>query len=142
MTVTKVWALAAAAVVAGCGGGSVAVPKGPIELDEMRSDSRPYYWLGEEFEGLELWHAEPYSGRFANVIYGTCEAPTGLLAESSCSPPLQVQNVLCADGTSTVALFSDGGGRSARAAKALRPLNGAARRAGEARVTFDRSVLC
>jgi hypothetical protein len=53
-----------------------------------------------------------------------------------------VQNVLCEDGSATVALFSHGGGLSARAAKALRPLNDASRRAGRPRVTFDRSMLC
>jgi hypothetical protein len=143
MTLTKtLLAVASVFLLVSCGGGSVTVPSGPVRLAEMRADSRPYYWVGESFNGLELTYAEPYNGRFGNVGYGTCEAPTGLFAESACALPLQVQNVLCADGSATVALFSDGGGRSARAAKALRPLNEAARRAGAPRVTFDRSVLC
>jgi hypothetical protein len=115
MTLTKtLLAVASVFLLVSCGGGSVTVPSGPVRLAEMRADSRPYYWVGESFNGLELTYAEPYNGRFGNVGYGTCEAPTGLFAESACALPLQVQNVLCADGSATVALFSDGGGRSAR----------------------------
>ena len=135
-------ALACALLLAACGARSETVPNGPIELAELRADTRPYYWVGESFDGLALTFAKPYSGRFGSLMYGTCETPTGLFAEGGCSTPLQVQNVLCTDGNATVALFSDGGGRAARAAKALRPLNAAARHAGSPRVTFDRSVLC
>lgn len=139
---TTLLALACVLVLGACGRGSETVPNGPIHLAEMRVDTRPYYWVGELFDGLPLTYAKPYSGRFGNLMYGTCELPTGLFAEGGCAPPLQVQNVLCEDGQATVALFSHGGGRAARAAKALRPLNTAARRAGSPRVTFDRSVLC
>lgn len=69
----------------------------------------------------------------------TVEERRELLEQASQATP---QNVLCTDGKATVALFSHGGGRAARAAKALRPLNAAARRAASPRVTFDRSVLC
>jgi hypothetical protein len=145
MTLTEVTgplALTLVSLLAACGGGSVRVPDGPVRLAEMRADSRPYYWVGDSFNELELTHAEPYEGRFANVIYGTCEVPTGLFAEGGCAPPLSVQNVLCEDGSVNVALFGDGGGRAARAAKALRPLNEAARRAGAPTLSFDRSLLC
>lgn len=108
----------------------------------MRADPRPYYWVGESFDGLALTYATPYSRRFGNLMYGTCELPGGLFSDGGCATPLQVQNVLCTDGKAAVALFSHGGGRAARAAKALRPLNASARRAGSPRVTFDRSVLC
>jgi len=139
---TTLLALACALLLAACGGGSETVPNGPVQLTEMGADTRPYYWVGESFDGLALTYATPYKGRFGNLMYGTCELPTGLFAEGGCAPPLQVQNVLCTDGKAAVALFSHGGGRAARAAKALRPLNAAARRAGSPRVTFDRSVLC
>ena len=129
------------AVAAGCGG-TVTVPSGPVRLTEMRADHGPYYWVGESFEGLALNSANPYSGRFGNLIYGKCEAPTGPFAEGGCAPPLQVQNVLCRDGRVTVALFARGGGLAARAAKALRPLNRTARAAGKPMVTFDRSIDC
>lgn len=135
-------ALACALLLAACGGGIATGPDGPVQLTEMRADTRPYYWVGASFDGLELTYARPYSGRFGTLMYGTCELPTGFFADGGCAPPLQVQNVLCVDGTATVALFSHGGGRAARAARALRPLNAAARQAGSPRVTFDRSVLC
>ncbi len=140
--ITTLPALACALLLASCGGGSENVPNGPVQLTEMKADTRPYYWVGESFDGLELTYAKPYSGRFGTLMYGTCELPKGLFAEGGCAPPLQVQNVLCTDGRATVALFSHGGGRAARAAQALRPLNAAARRAGRPSVTFDRSVLC
>lgn len=142
MTLTVTLVAVSIAVLAGCGGGGVTVPKGPIKLTEMRADTRPYYWVGESFDGFELTVAEPYEGRRSHVIYGTCEAPTGLGVESACPFALEVQNMLCEDGSAVVTLFSHGGGLSARAARALRPLNEAARRAGRPRVTFDRSVLC
>jgi hypothetical protein len=139
---TTLLALPGALLLGACGGGTETVPNGPVRLAAMRADARPYYWVGESFDGLALTYATPYTGRFGNLLYGTCELPTGLFAEGGCSTPLQVQNVLCTDGSATVALFSHGGGRAARAAKALRPLNAAARHAGRPRVTFDRSVLC
>jgi hypothetical protein len=108
----------------------------------MRADERPYFWVGESFEELELTHAEPYRGRFATVIYGRCEVPTGWFADGGCAPPLSVQNVLCSSGAVNVAIFGDGGGRAARAAKSVRPLNDAARAAGEPMITFDRSMDC
>jgi hypothetical protein len=134
---TTLLALACALLLAACGDRSATAPTGPVLLAEMRGDTRPYYWVGESFDGLSLTYAKPYNGRFGTLMYGTCELPTG---EGGCAPPLQVQNVLCTDGTATVALFS--GGLAARAAKALRPLNSAARQAGRPRVTLDRSVRC
>jgi hypothetical protein len=133
--------LASLTFVGGCGG-SRTVPDGPVRLAEMQSDERPYYWLGDSFEGLQLTAAWPYEGRFGSVVYGTCEAPTGLLRDGGCAPPLEVQNVLCRDGRAGVALFAGGGGLAARAAKALRPLNRAAAAAGKPVVTFDRSARC
>lgn len=123
-----------ATLVAGCGGDS----EGPIRLGEMQADPRPYFYVGGSFEELELTAAGPYRGRFTNFVYGTCRAS----AEGGCAPPLTVQNALCGDGRINVALFGEGGGRAARAAKALRPLNRAARQAGKPIVTFDRSIRC
>jgi hypothetical protein len=144
MTLTKsLLALLAAGLVASCGGGGT-FPAGPIRLAEMRADSRPYYWVGGEFEGLELTHAEPYDRGQSSVTYGTCEMPTGLFAEGACRPPLTVLNQFCPNGHVAVTVYGrgDGRGRGARAAKALRPLNEAARRAGPPAVGFGPSPLC
>jgi hypothetical protein len=142
MTLTKTLsALLVAGSVASCGGGGT-FPAGPIRLAEMRADSRPYYWVGGEFEGLELTHAEPYDRGQSSVTYGTCEMPTGLFAEGACRPPLTVLNLFCANGHVAVTLYGNGGGRAARAAKLLRPLNDAARRVGPPAVNFGPSPLC
>jgi hypothetical protein len=141
MTLTKtLLALLAAGLVVGCGGGTF--PTGPIRLAEMRADSRPYYWVGDGFEGLKLTHAEPYDHGQSSVTYGTCEMPTGLFAEGACRPPLTVLNLFCANGHVTVTLISEGGGRAARAASALQPLNEAARKAGRPPIAFWSTLLC
>ena len=121
---------AVGAFVSACGGSRV-------PLDKMRDDSRAYYWVGKSFAGLELTYAETYQGRFATLIYGTCEPPS----DGGCAPPLEIQNVRCTSGSVTVTIF----GRArlaARAEKALRPLNEAARNADTPIVSFDRSMLC
>jgi hypothetical protein len=130
-----------ALVAAGCQHGSVLVPDGPVLLEEMRADEWPYFWVGDSFEELELTRAEPYSGRFASLLYGQCEVRRWF-SDGGCAPPLSVQNVLCRSGKVNVAIYGDGGGRAARAAKALRPLNDAAHAAGEPMITFDRSMDC
>jgi len=128
---------ALASIVAGCGG--TRVPDGPVNLDGMRADSKPYYWVGESFEGLDLTYAERYSGRFSTLAYGTCEPPR---SEGGCAPPLEIQNARCSSSHGiNVAIF--GRTRLARrAAKSLRPLNRAAREAPKPQATFDRSILC
>jgi len=144
MTVTKgVAAIALVALVGACGGGGT-FPDGPLRLEEMRTDSRPYYWVGEEFEGLRLTKAEPYVRGGSDLIYGTCELPSGLFVEGGCTPPLRVLNQFCANGHVAVTVYGrgDGGGRAARAAKALRPLNEAARRVGRPAIGFGPSPLC
>jgi len=140
---TKRAAFLAALAVAltGCGAMSTRVPHGPVDLDGIQADSRPYFWVGESFGGLDLTYAERYNGRFASFIYGTCETSGGLFAEGGCAPPPEIQNVRCSDGSVTVAIF----GRhrlAARAAKALRAFNRAARKSGRPLVTFDHSILC
>jgi len=130
----------AAAVLAGCGGGTIVVPTGPVKLDELRADSRPYFWVGTSFEGLPLTYAEQYNGRFGSLMYGTCEIRGGSFSDEGCAPPLEIQNTICR-GEVSVAIFP-GGRRAARAAKALRPLNAAARRAKEPFVSIDRGVAC
>jgi hypothetical protein len=50
-------------------------------------DRHPIYWLGDEFEGLELEHFESDHTEFVTLVYGTCE-PSG---EGGCAPPLQLQ---------------------------------------------------
>jgi hypothetical protein len=130
-------------VSAGCQHATVRVPDGPVLLPEMREDPRPYFWVGESFEELELTYARPYANRrSANLLYGRCEPRTRWFGERACTPPLSIQNVLCRSGKVNVAIFGDGGGRAARAAKALRPLNDAARALDGPMITFDRSVDC
>jgi hypothetical protein len=118
------------AASAGCGSSA--------HLDELKSDDRPYYWVGESFDGFELTHAETYAGRFSTFVYGSCKAPRG---EGGCTPPLEVQNARCRSGSVNVAIFGRHG-LAERAANALRPLNAAARRAGKPLISFDRSLLC
>ena len=123
---------ALATVLAACGGSGASV-------DELKSDARSYYWVGDSFEGLDLTHSERYNGRFSTFAYGTCEPPSG---EGGCASPLEVQNARCRSGSVNVAIFAAGDGLAARAAKALRPLNDAAREAGNPVVSFDRSLDC
>ncbi len=57
------------------------------DLDTARkSEELPLYWVGEEFEGLELAHVAT-GGTAATFIYGTCE----ITGDHGCAPPLQIQ---------------------------------------------------
>lgn len=47
------------------------------------------YYLGDEFEGYRLTHAEASASR-AFLVYGDCESRLGLV-DGGCSPPLQLQ---------------------------------------------------
>ena len=66
---TTLLVLACALLLAACGSRSETVPNGPIQLAEMRADPRPYYWVGESFDGLALTYATSYSRRFGNLQY-------------------------------------------------------------------------
>ena len=59
------------------------------DLEAAReSDELPLYWVGEEFEGLDITHVEgALSGRSGTFVYGTCE----IEADHGCPPPLQIQ---------------------------------------------------
>jgi hypothetical protein len=110
-------ALAVALALCGCG-------RDVAALEDLRDSQRPYFYLGERFEELPLTHVEARRGR-ALFIYGECEPPH----DGGCAPPLQLQTQVC-DGTFMVAIFVGKGlppGGAARAAKALVPLNTAAR---------------
>jgi hypothetical protein len=53
-------------------------------------DEFPLYWLGAEFEGMDLTHVGFHGpGGFVTLVYGSC-TPVGT-DEPSCSPPLQIQ---------------------------------------------------
>jgi hypothetical protein len=87
--------LAAALILAGCGGGTVK-PKGTLNLDDLRVGSTPpAYFLGERFESLPL---TAIVGRLSapEFIYGTCKIKPGF-DTGGCSPPLQVQNWLVSE---------------------------------------------
>lgn len=70
--------------------GGCSFDRGPDTESAAKFERFPVYWLGEEFEGLELSHvtAEDWSAA-AVLIYGTCE-PHGTF-EPTCALPLQVQ---------------------------------------------------
>jgi len=123
------------------------------DISELRASGSPLYWLGEEFDGLPLTHADERL-----IVYGTCEPES----DTGCAPPLQLQHwplarrhpskftytpgtpAACTRGTvggRTVAAFATTGGlevyfgrtivvvfsdwpRSVRAVKALRPIDG------------------
>jgi hypothetical protein len=53
------------------------------------STAADLYYLGDEFEGYRLTHAEA-SASEALFIYGDCETRLGLV-DGGCSPPLQLQ---------------------------------------------------
>jgi hypothetical protein len=48
--------VALALVAAGCQRGSVLVPDGPVLLEEMRADDRPYFWVGGSFD-ISSWRS-------------------------------------------------------------------------------------
>jgi hypothetical protein len=128
-SLTKYAPLGALAIaLAGCGG---------VDLDQLRNDSRPYYWLGKAFHGLPLTHAEPYITGRASFIYGDCEAKSDM----GCAPPLEVQNVRCASGAAMVTIY----GRrqlADHASGSLRPLNEAAHNAGRPLIGSLNPALC
>jgi len=126
---TKFGTVAAAAVaLAGCGG---------VDIDELKSDPRPYFWLGKSFEGLPLTHSEHYVRGRASFIYGDCEATSDM----GCAPPLEVQNVRCASGAAMVTMY--GSRRTVdRATRSLRPLNDSAREVGRPLIGSLDPALC
>jgi hypothetical protein len=69
---------------------------GGPDLDAARSFDRfPLYWVGERFEKWKLEHVSLGPGRFVDLIYGTCEVPSG--TDGGCPPPLEIQiQPLCA----------------------------------------------
>jgi hypothetical protein len=135
------------ALATGCASDSEA------DIDKLRASSEPRYWLGEEFEGLPLTHADDRL-----IVYGDCDPGP----DAGCSPPLELQHWAlgerhpsqfteapgrladCRRGTlegTLVAAFSTTGGlevylgrtvlvvfaesqRAMRAVKSLRRLNG------------------
>jgi hypothetical protein len=118
---------AAAAILAGCGGGH-------MQLDKLRESKVPVWYLGSSFEGNELTYAD-FDGvpERVLVVYGDCDPPGGFFSDGGCVPPLELTT--CA-GSDTIVIYGDGHGLDRRAAKALRPLNGAAQRVGKPYVQF------
>jgi hypothetical protein len=75
---------------AGCSSSPVTVPgSGQVDLKALRSSTEPRYWLGKDFAGLPITHADGAG----LVVYGTCEIPTGPFgADGGCAPPIQIQH--------------------------------------------------
>jgi hypothetical protein len=97
-------------VVAGCSESGIDT----VELEKRVG--APIYWLGEEFEGLPLTHAEG-STHGAFFMYGDCD-PEG----DGCAPPLEVQNVKCQSEPTAVVIFAGTLSLRERAARALKPV--------------------
>jgi hypothetical protein len=83
---------AAVLVLTGCGSGdTIVVPNADeVDLEQFQAESEvPPYWVGPEFEGLPVTHAQ-----FGTLIYGTCEIEDGgLFSDGGCAPPVQIQNM-------------------------------------------------
>lgn len=82
-----VTALAATSLIAFAG--ACSFERGPDIESAKEFDRFPVYWLGDEFEGLELSHVEAEDwSTAALLVYGTCK-PSGY--DGGCAPPVQVQ---------------------------------------------------
>lgn len=58
-----------------------------VDVEKARSfDAYPLYWVGEEFEGLQLTNVAT-GGLGASFTYGTCE----ITGDHGCAAPLQIQ---------------------------------------------------
>lgn len=104
--------------------------RGQPDLASAKRSLFAFFWLGESFEGLPLTYV---GGDRAGTVttYGTCDPGDEAGTERSCAPPLQVQTRDCDGREVNVAVF-DGRGKTARAfraARAVRPMNQAARKA-------------
>jgi hypothetical protein len=76
-------ALAAAVIGAGCSAGDDV----GADLESARDfNAFPLYWVGEQFEGLDVSHVR-LGGPAAGFIYGTCQ----ITGDHGCAPPLQIQ---------------------------------------------------
>ena len=105
--------------------------RGPT-LDEKLATLRERYpgelfFVGRSFEGLPLTHVlygpEAGGGVTADFLYGDCEPPD----DGGCPLPLELQETVCGDGRTIVAIYANDPAMERRAASALRPLGGAAR---------------
>jgi hypothetical protein len=123
--------LVLACLTAGCGGVN--------GLDKLKGSKKPYFYVGTSFDGLDLKHVDAPTPNIASFLYG--EPPCPPTSDYGCPAPLEVQNRICKSGDVLVVLYG-GNGRPARAAKALRPLNEAARMARPPRISFDRALPC
>jgi hypothetical protein len=59
-------------------------------VEIRRAGEPPIYFLGREFAGLPLTHAESVRRGHGFFVYGTCEVPKGPDA-GGCTPPVQIQ---------------------------------------------------
>jgi hypothetical protein len=103
----------------------------------------PVFYVGTEFAGLPLTHAEKWpeeSPIEASFIYGDCE-PSG--DEPRCTPPLQIQTAVCPNGGTRVGIFASYGfpqGQGKRLVRSLRPVGGGD--APKPKVSFTRVPSC
>ncbi len=103
------------------------------------------FFLGTSFEGRPLTdvvfgdEAGPATVGFS---YGDCERPGWPQGFDSggCPAPFDIQNVVCADGRTLVAVFANSKAMARRAAQALRPLGKRAGRPPE--ISLGRSEDC
>jgi hypothetical protein len=111
------------------------------QLQDAEEVGGQVFYLGDEYRGLPLVHVgagrDDGNPHGADFVYGDCE-PEGT-DEPSCSPPLQVQNAVCPEGTRIV-IYTNGSRKARRAAESLRPLGGGNAKPYEVR--FDHATLC
>jgi hypothetical protein len=77
---------AASAALAACGGTRFA---SDVDIEHLRATATtPIYWVGKEFAGLPITHADP-----SLIVYGTCEIEGGSFTDDGCGPPVQMQHL-------------------------------------------------
>jgi hypothetical protein len=120
-------------------------------MKALRSSAEPRYWLGKEFDGLRITHAD----ETGLIVYGTCEIEGSPFADGGCAPPIQIQHwkfrpqmwtnatncnrlpplrgvptarhdgLVLFTGTGYVKIYARNGAEDVRVARALQPVTGA-----------------
>jgi hypothetical protein len=87
-------ALGLCVLAAGCGGAAGFHHPSAADLARLqRNSDEPVYYAGPSFAGLALSNAGTQGRGDEYVEYGTCSSGPSFLGDSSCAPPIEIEQL-------------------------------------------------